>query len=200
MRLRHKKGIEESELAMIAKPDLKNFNWSNFSSIVLEIGIGKGSYIRKLALLNENQLCIGVEKSLTILNQALLLNQNEPLENLILIHDNVNNLDNYLPEHLVNMIILNFSDPWPKAKHHKRQLTHPSLYPFYDRWLHPEGMIFFKTDNEPFFSQAFSDLETHYLVEQLPYVFNPLLHTEYESKKYELGLKIQSLHARKKEL
>ena len=50
-------------------------------------------------------------------------------------------------ENSVDLIYLNFSDPWPKAKHYKRRLTYKTFLDVYRSILKPDGAVFFKTDN-----------------------------------------------------
>ena len=48
-------------------------------------------------------------------------------------------------------IYLNFSDPWPRARHAARRLTHRRYLEGYRRVLRPGGCLEFKTDNEDLF-------------------------------------------------
>lgn len=51
----------------------------------------------------------------------------------------------------VDRIYLNFSDPWPKARHAKRRLTSTAYWPRYDKILKQDGRVEFKTDNKDLF-------------------------------------------------
>ena len=51
----------------------------------------------------------------------------------------------------MDVIYLNFSDPWPKARHAKRCLTHVNFLALYFRLLGPGGTLYFKTDNRGLF-------------------------------------------------
>lgn len=51
----------------------------------------------------------------------------------------------------VAKIYLNFSDPWPKARHASRRLTSREFLARYDQILTLEGTIEFKTDNRGLF-------------------------------------------------
>ena len=52
----------------------------------------------------------------------------------------------------VNRIYLNFSDPWPKARHAKRRLTSPQFLTRYREFLAVDGDLEFKTDNQDLFA------------------------------------------------
>ena len=45
-------------------------------------------------------------------------------DNLRFIIGNAQNIPEWFPEHCLDRIYLNFSDPWPKAGYAKRRLTH----------------------------------------------------------------------------
>lgn len=59
----------------------------------------------------------------------------------------------------VDQIYLNFSDPWPKARHAKRRLTSKEFLARYDEVLHPDGLIEFKTDNKALFEFSLEEVE-----------------------------------------
>ncbi len=52
----------------------------------------------------------------------------------------------------VDQIFLNFSDPWPKARHAKRRLTYRTFLAEYKKILKPGGHLRFKTDNDDLFA------------------------------------------------
>ena len=60
----------------------------------------------------------------------------------------------------VNTIFLNFSDPWPKKRHHKRRLTADSFLDKYFTILKDDGKIIFKTDNVDLFNDSKEVIET----------------------------------------
>ena len=52
----------------------------------------------------------------------------------------------------MDRIYLNFSDPWPKARHAKRRLTSVEFLERYENVLVPYGTVEFKTDNTELFN------------------------------------------------
>ena len=48
----------------------------------------------------------------------------------------------------VERIYINFGNPWPTARHHKRRWTHTRQLLHYKPLLAPGGEIWFKTDND----------------------------------------------------
>ena len=56
-------------------------------------------------------------------------------------------------------LYLNFSDPWPKAGHAKRRLTHRSFLELYKKVLADDGVIIFKTDNRGLFDFSLEQIQ-----------------------------------------
>ena len=56
-------------------------------------------------------------------------------------------------------IYLNFSDPWPKAGHAKRRLTHKNYLERYKKLLKEDGRLIFKTDNVGLFDFSIESFE-----------------------------------------
>jgi tRNA (guanine-N7-)-methyltransferase len=59
----------------------------------------------------------------------------------------------------VAKIYLNFSDPWPKARHARRRLTSTQFLAQYNKVLVQDGVIEFKTDNRPLFEFSLEQVE-----------------------------------------
>lgn len=152
MRLRHKKG-SEAEIAAsnwCLKPpvDIK-------SPIHLELGTGKGKFIRELAKREPGINFIGVEKYATVLLKAI---PKDEVPNLKFICDDVIKLNEYFKPHSIDKIYLNFSDPWPKKRHQGRRLTHHSFLELYYELLKEDGTIEFKTDNLGLFEFSLEEI------------------------------------------
>ena len=59
----------------------------------------------------------------------------------------------------VDGIYLNFSDPWPKARHAKRRLTSREFLKRYEQVLKKEGTVEFKTDNRGLFEFSLEEVK-----------------------------------------
>ena len=68
-------------------------------------------------------------------------------DNLRFIIGDAKLLQENIPPESIDCIYLNFSDPWPKAGHAKRRLTHRSFLDIYKKILAKDGLMRFKTDN-----------------------------------------------------
>ncbi len=56
----------------------------------------------------------------------------------------------FAPEE-VDLLYINFPDPWPSKKHARRRLTYADFLTSYRAFLKPGAEIHFKTDNRPLF-------------------------------------------------
>ena len=126
----------------------------NFSDFYLEIGSGKGDFLIKMASKFPTKLFIGVEKNVSCAGISAKKIVESKLENVRLLYIDAINLLPYIKDGSVNTIFLNFSDPWPKKRHHKRRLTSDIFLKEYLRVLPKGGRLIFKTDNIDLFNDS----------------------------------------------
>ena len=74
-----------------------------------------------------------------------------PPQNLHFLRMDARGLPEVFAENEVAGIYLNFSDPWPKARHSKRRLTSHEFLGLYEKFLIDGGVLEFKTDNRALF-------------------------------------------------
>ena len=113
----------------------------------LEIGCGKGKFIVENAIKNPDINYYAVEKVPDVILLAAEKAKENNVDNINYIICDAKELAEMFGEHSIDRIYLNFSDPWPKAKHYKRRLTYKTFLDVYRQILKPDGAIFFKTDN-----------------------------------------------------
>ena len=166
MRMRKKKHIDERMAAcdavLIADPADAAGRWRSLFSrdgapfpenapLHLEIGCGKGAFLAETARRNPDVLFVAVE----CCREALLLAMEKivaaGLDNVRFILGDAAALGEVFSPGEVDVIYLNFSDPWPKSRHAKRRLTAPSFLAVYRRILADGGFIRQKTDNVQLF-------------------------------------------------
>lgn len=119
--------------------------------LCLEIGCGKGSFACGLAAAEPEINLIAVERVSDVaciaLERAAAGREARSGDNLRFVIGNAQGLTEWLPEHCLERIYLNFSDPWPKAGYAKRRLTHIGFLEMYRRVLVEGGRLYLKTDN-----------------------------------------------------
>ncbi|MFP4078108.1 MAG: tRNA (guanosine(46)-N7)-methyltransferase TrmB [Candidatus Izemoplasmataceae bacterium] len=120
----------------------------------IEIGAGKGQFIDQLSRRSPETFFIAVERYDSVIVRALEKFIDQPRDNVLLVKTDAAMLEQCLPHKSVDTIHLNFSDPWPKKRHAKRRLTHPSFLLMYRMLLKEEGVLEFKTDNRHFFEYS----------------------------------------------
>ena len=127
----------------------------------LEIGSGKGDFLVKMAEKNPSLFFLGIEKNVTCAGFSAKKVVESELQNAKLLCNNATNISPLLKDKSVNIIFLNFSDPWPKKRHHKRRLTSDNFLKEYMRILKDDGKIIFKTDNPDLFSFSIETFENN---------------------------------------
>ncbi len=170
----------------------------NAPIIHLEIGAGKGKFIIDKAIKYPDILFIAVEKYSTICLRILQKQEELKLKNLLIINEDAIILKDYLKSNTIDVIYLNFSDPWPKPRHHKKRLTSPNYLNLYKDFLKKDGKILFRTDHLDFFNDSISYLkEEGFSLNNIDYNSKELeIMSEYEILKRKT-LKINSLEAKK---
>ncbi len=212
MRIRHKPWaknyiLSEDNLFLNNYIDTKQMETllKKYDEVRIEVGCGKGKFIYEHAKENPNILFIGIEKQASILVLASQKNEDLKLENLKYYYGDIQNLvDNNILKNKVDLIYLNFSDPWPKKRHYKRRLTYKTFLNIYYDLLKKDGIIEQKTDNQSLIESSIKsfandnrwDFEELYLDLHQEDVYN--IKTEYEEKFSNLGFKIKFLKLKKR--
>ncbi len=127
--------------------------------VAVELGCGKGGFITQLAPKHPNVHYFAFEKFETILVKALHKYDRNPVPNVTFVSGDATMIDALLPVKSVDAFYLNFSDPWPKARHEKRRLTTPERLKKYHHLLKDDGIIHLKTDNRSLFFYSLVTLQ-----------------------------------------
>ena len=137
----------------------------------------------------------------TVLAFALRKIIEKQLPNVKLIRVNANEMLSIFDTKEIDVIRLNFSDPWPKSRHEDRRLTSPDFLKMYRNILNDDGCVIFKTDNREFFDYSVETFkENGWVLEDVNYNYpltnnNEDVPTEYERKFRSLGQPIHYLKA-----
>lgn len=208
MRLRNVKNKEEimassSYLILDAKQYIGSWNklFENDNPIYIEIGMGKGNFIIENSLRYKNINFIGIEKYDSVVSRCL---QKIPdnINNLKIIRMNALEIDEVFRNE-IDLIYLNFSDPWPKKRWHKRRLTSEVFLKKYDSIFKNVKKIVQKTDNQELFEYSIESLSGYgYKISSVSLDLHKLnekdnIMTEYEEKFTKKGLPIYRLIASK---
>jgi len=192
MRMRNKPWasdfLAQHPLVSIDPKDQKGLWKSNYQSVILEIGSGKGQYIFDLAKLHPENRYIALEKDRNVSATALRFHEALDLKNLIWINNGAEAIETWFSTGELNELHLNFSDPWPKKHHEKRRLTSKTFMPVFLGLLSEKGVIKFKTDNQKLFEYTIMQMQQYPLdmiFFSVNYIHTPEeedAYTEYEMK------------------
>lgn len=209
MRLRNVKGASERiETSPYIIKDYKKYKgkyktiFNNNNPIHIEIGMGKGDFIIGMAKKYPNINFIGIEKFDSVIVRALD-KIDEEIPNLKLIRMDAEKIEEVFYKE-IDTIYLNFSDPWPKKRHHERRLTSQTFLKKYDSIFEDNPCIIQKTDNLSLFEYSLLSLS------QYGYIFKDLsfdlykredlawnVPTEYEMRFHAAGFPIYYVVAEK---
>jgi tRNA (guanine-N7-)-methyltransferase len=212
MRLRYVHGqyeyLQNHEKA-ITEPEKRGYKlndaFKNNNPIHVELGCGKGKFLRETALKNPQVNFFGFEKSVKVAYRcAKCVIENDP-DNYFVVYSNGDILTDVFEPNSIERIYLNFSDPWPKPSHYKRRLTHRNFLYVYRKVLKEGGEIHMKTDNDDLFEYSLQELQNDNwdIVMSTRDLHNSLymednVMTEYEQRFSQQGKKINKLVARLK--
>lgn len=179
----------------------------------LELGCGKGSFISQLAVKNHNINYLAIDLIDAMLGLAKRnieqkYNENKKeIDNIIITRYDIERILNILNlEDNVKRIYINFCNPWPRGKHHKKRLTHIRQLDKYKQFLQKNGEIFFKTDDDSLFADSLLYFkQTGFTIEKFTYDlekeenFWDNIVTEHEQMFMNEGIKIKAVIARLEE-
>lgn len=132
--------------------------FGNENPLRVEIGMGKGTFIMRMAKAFPEINFVGIEKYSSVLLRAIQKQEEENLPNVKFIRMDAEYIEDVFAEGEVDRIYLNFSDPWPKDKHAKRRLTSRQFLERYDKILKADGIVEFKTDNDDLFAFSLEEI------------------------------------------
>lgn len=127
--------------------------------LYLELGCGKGKFITGRAMADQEASFIGIEGLDAVIVRGLEKAAENEVGNVRYVLEYVKDIRDFFEDGELDGIYLNFSDPWPKARHAKRRLTYGDTLLKYKQVLKPEGFIAFKTDNEGLFDFTMEEIE-----------------------------------------
>ncbi|NLC66746.1 MAG: tRNA (guanosine(46)-N7)-methyltransferase TrmB [Clostridium sp.] len=203
MRLRKKwwaRPEMQQDSKVIFKPenfkDKWKYEFKNNNPIHLELGSGKGQFISSLSTENKQVNYIGIDLKDEVLVYALRKVNQVESDNVRLIPTFIEGVDNIFGTDEISRVYINFCNPWPKAAHNKRRLTHPRFIKKYKGFIKKGSEVWFKTDDldlfndslEYFENEGFNELYKTYNLTQSNFEEN--IQTEYEEKFISFGKKI----------
>lgn len=155
--------IDAAKEFLVDEPMTYKGRWrelfGNDGRLYLELGCGKGKFITARAMADSEANFIGIEGLDAVIVRGLEKAAENEVGNVRYVLEYVKDIRDFFEDGELDGIYLNFSDPWPKARHAKRRLTYGDTLLKYKQVLKPEGFIAFKTDNEGLFDFTMEEIE-----------------------------------------
>lgn len=116
--------------------------------LVLEIGFGRGEFLIELARAAPDVAHVGVEISWKRVHKQARRLAKDALRNIRLVHGTGEQaIHELFDPGSLEAVWINFSDPWPKKRHHRRRLVQEALVASIAERLAAGGMLHVATDD-----------------------------------------------------
>ena len=164
----------------------------------VEIGCGKGDYFLSMRELYPNDGFVAIEKDSNCAAVAAKKALNQDHDRTVMINMDAVSIDEWFDAGEIDVIHLNFSDPWPKKNHTKRRLSHGTFLAKYASLLKEDGILAMKSDNKSLFEYSVLEfMREGWNLKEFSVDFDSVANkdavTEYESRFKELGQPIYRL-------
>ena len=116
----------------------------------MEIGFGAGEHLVAQAARHPNIGFIGCEPYINGVAALLAAINDQALTNIRVYDDDVRQLMPMMPAACLGRLYVLFSDPWPKARHHRRRITVEANLGSFARLLRPGAEFRFASDQAEF--------------------------------------------------
>lgn len=126
--------------------------------LIVEIGFGRGEYLRHLAEAEPTRAHVGVEVSFKrVLKMARRVARSDESNLRLICATGEQVIREVLEPGSVGTFWVNFPDPWPKKRHHKNRLLQAPFVTQLARRLVPGGLLHIATDHEEY-AEAIDDV------------------------------------------
>ncbi|MEG1684126.1 MAG: tRNA (guanosine(46)-N7)-methyltransferase TrmB [Oscillospiraceae bacterium] len=203
MRMRKKPNLiprmERCESVLIRDPEERRGRWRDLmptaAELRVELGCGKGRFTVETAAANPEALFIAIERvpdaMIIAMERAVALG----LQNVRFVDGDAAALGECFAPDEVDLIYINFCDPWSTNRHIKRRLTHAEFLLRYRAVLRQGGAVHFKTDNAGLFEWSlFQFPKAGYVLSEVTRNLHENgicgIMTDYEEKFHNLGTPI----------
>ena len=166
MRMRRRNNLaprmEACESVWIHDPEALRGKWRSLMpscrELRVEVGCGKGKFTVETAEAEPDVLLIAIERVQDALVLAMEAAIRKGLKNVFFVSLDAANIDQFFADDEIDLLYINFCDPWPRKKNAKRRLTYHTFLEKYKKVLKLGGQIHFKTDNDPLFLWSIEEI------------------------------------------
>jgi tRNA (guanine-N7-)-methyltransferase len=201
--------MEACDPVWVRSPETLRGNWRSLlpgaRELRVEVGCGKGKFTAETAAAEPEVLIVAIERVREALVMAMEKAMAAGLKNVFFVSMDVAEIESFFAPGEIDLLYINFCDPWPRSKNAKRRLTYHTFLEKYKRVIRPGGEIHFKTDNAKLFAWSLEEfaacgLEVRNVTDDL-HANGPVgIMTGYEEKFYALGTPIHRCEVRMPEV
>lgn len=124
----------------------------------LEIGFGGGEHLVHQASTHPDVALVGAEPFINGVAMLLSRIRRAGVENVTIHAGDVRDLFDVLPDHGIARAFLNYPDPWPKARHHRRRFVTPEYLEPLHRVMAPGSEFRVATDIPDYVRQTLEEV------------------------------------------
>ena len=143
MRMRRRNNLqprmEACEPVWIHDPESLRGNWRSLMpgcrELRVEVGCGKGKFTVETAAAEPDVLLIAIERVPDALVLAMDAAMRMELKNVFFVSLDAANIDAFFADDEIDLLYINFCDPWPRKKNAKRRLTYHTFLEKYKKVL-----------------------------------------------------------------
>ena len=150
------KGITAAENPARAPLDLSGFTAGR--PLWLEVGFGGGEHLVHMAATYPDVAILGAEPFVNGIAMLLGKIRAAGVQNLALHPGDVRDLFDVLPDRALSKVFLNYPDPWPKARHHRRRFVTPGYLQALARVMQPGAEFRVATDIPDYVRQTLEEV------------------------------------------
>ena len=166
MRMRKKPNLgprmEACSQWLIGSPETMSGSWRSMypdcRELWVEVGCGKGKFTVETAAQNPDVLFIAIERCREAMVMAMEKARDAGLANVYFTDMDAARMEACFAPGEIDLLFINFPDPWPRKKNAKRRLTFRTFLRMYSRLIRDGGEIHFKTDNAPLFQFSLDEM------------------------------------------
>lgn len=135
----------------------------------IEIGFGRGVFVRQYAKQNPTRNLLGIEVRGQIVTDLQAQVDELALDNVHLVHGTAEEcFKQAIPDCLIARVFIFHPDPWFKKKHHKRRVIRPEFVEVLSKKLKPGAELFISTDVTDLFDAMLETLAENGAFKQTP--------------------------------
>tara|TARA_B100000686_G_scaffold308343_1_gene349302 strand:- start:2275 stop:2907 length:633 start_codon:yes stop_codon:yes gene_type:complete len=155
--------------------------FKNNRPIKLEIGFGNGSFLIEMAVREPENNFVGIDMFHKGIRKLVSKSEKLGLPNLHVVYGDARvQVPMVFHKGQLAEVYINFPDPWPKKKHHKRRLINSEFVDILCEKVKLGGALHLATDYQPYAEEMLACLEGH------PSVKNRTVSQSYSSNRSDL--------------